>query len=61
MKIRRLRANHYKNPMGYDLSDLSLSWVAESDQAKRQKNARVRIATSPDMRKESIVHDSAAE
>ncbi len=59
MKIRRLRANHYKNPMGYDLSDLSLSWIAESSQAKKQTSARVRIATSPDMREESVIHDSA--
>lgn len=61
MKVVRLQANHHENPLGYDLSDLSLSWVAESETAKKQKWARVRIATAPDMAESSIVHDSGVQ
>jgi len=61
MRITRLQANHYEKPMGFDLTDLSLSWVAESEKAKHQKSARVRIATTPDMAEASIVHDSGVQ
>lgn len=55
MRINRLRANHFNNPIGFDLTDLSLSWVAESEGVK-QKESRVEIAL--DTAFSDIVFDS---
>ena len=56
MKITNLRANHFDRPLGCDLTNLSLSWVPESDKAKSAQWSRVRIAADPDFKK--ILHDS---
>lgn len=47
MKITRMKANHLTTPVGCDLNNLSLSWVAESLSACSQKSARVEIAADP--------------
>lgn len=47
MNICRMKANHLTTPVGCALPDLSLSWVAESETAVRQKTARVEIARDP--------------
>lgn len=46
MKINFLRVNHIENPVGYDFSKLSLSWISEST-AKWQESTRIEIADTP--------------
>ena len=55
MKINFLRVNHIQNPVGYDFSRLSLSWISECG-AKKRENTRVQIAS--DLRFEKLVFDS---
>ena len=56
MKITHLLANHFDRPLGCDLTGLALSWIPESDQAKRAVWSRVRIAADPDFK--TVLHDS---
>ena len=56
MKIHSLRANHFSEPVGCDLADLSLSWIPESDKAARALWSRVEIASDPAFR--HILSDS---
>ena len=56
MKITCLRANHFDRPLGCDLSNLSLSWIPDSDKAKNAVRSRVRIAADPAF--QQILHDS---
>lgn len=58
MNIVRLRANHLENPVGYDLSDLSLSWVVEDTAAKRQDCAEIIISKDPNFSIDGIVYTS---
>ncbi|GFP74530.1 alpha-L-rhamnosidase [Clostridium fungisolvens] len=58
MKIVRLRANHFENPIGYDISDLNLSWVVEDTKAKKQESAQIIISKSDKFQPENIVFDS---
>lgn len=51
MQITRMKANHLINPIGSALDNLSLSWVAESDTAAKQKSARVEISTDSSFQK----------
>ena len=56
MKITHLRANHFDRPLGCDLSNLSLSWIPESDKAAKAVWSRVRIAADSGFRQ--LLHDS---
>ena len=56
MKITSLRANHFTEPVGFDLADLSLSWIPESEKAQRALWSRVEIATDAKFR--NVVSDS---
>ncbi|MCL1909332.1 MAG: family 78 glycoside hydrolase catalytic domain, partial [Kiritimatiellaeota bacterium] len=61
MQINRLKANHLSEPIGADLSSLSLSWVVETEtpaELKKQFLTRVVIATNPTFR--NPVFDSDA-
>jgi alpha-L-rhamnosidase len=58
MKIVRLRANHFENPLGCDLSDLSLSWVVEDTNAKKQESAEVIISKCTKFVPEASVYNS---
>lgn len=58
MKIVKLRANHFENPIGCDLSDLSLSWVVEDTEAKKQESAQIIISNSSKFETEALVYDS---
>jgi alpha-L-rhamnosidase len=60
MKIVRLRANHYKNPLGCDLINLSLSWVVEDTNAKKQESAEVIISKCADFTAEALVYESSS-
>jgi len=58
MKITKLRTNHMKNPLGFELSRLSLSWITESAESHSifQEAAQVQIALDPTF--SQIVFDS---
>ncbi|NLB68993.1 MAG: family 78 glycoside hydrolase catalytic domain [Lentisphaerae bacterium] len=59
MKIRKLRTNHFTNPVGFSIEPLTLSWVVDSEKATKQKTARIEIAT--DSKFADIVFDSGNE
>ena len=54
-----MRANHLETPLGYDLSHLSLSWIAEETRGTRQTAARVQIALDPGFSR--LLHDSGPD
>ena len=58
MKITTLKANHFENPIGFDLDDLSLSWIVEETAAKRTAIAELWISTSADFSPEKLVYGS---
>lgn len=58
MKIVRLKANHFENPLGYDLNNLSLSWIVKDTEAKRQQSVQVIISTDDEFNEESLVYNS---
>lgn len=60
-QISRMRLNGVNNPIGYDTSSLSFSWVVEGTQSKSQKSARLIISTDPTCdanKKDQLIHDS---
>ncbi len=44
MRISQLKLNHLTNPMGYDLTNPTISYVVEGAKGKYQKKARVTVA-----------------
>ena len=58
MKIVKMRANHVETPLGYELSDLTLSWKVEEAEGKKTRSAQVRIYA--DAQRKNFLHDSAA-
>ncbi|MGS2776393.1 family 78 glycoside hydrolase catalytic domain [Robertmurraya sp. GLU-23] len=58
MKIGHLRTNHVKNPLGFELDQLNLSWITETGESQSifQKAARVEIAV--DVNFTEVVFDS---
>ena len=44
MKIEKLRTNHIKNPLGYRMEHVSLSWVVTEAKGLRTKKARVEVS-----------------
>lgn len=59
--ITKMRTNGIDNPIGYDTSSISLSWVVEGTKATKQKSARVIISTDPtcDIKSnEKLIYDS---
>lgn len=58
MKIVKMRANHVETPLGYELSDLTLSWKVEEAEGKKTRSAQVRIYA--DAQRKNLLHDSAA-
>ena len=60
-KIVKMRLNGIENPIGYDTSSLSFSWIVERTESKFQKTARVIISKSPLCNpndKPQLIHDS---
>lgn len=60
-KIVKMRLNGIENPIGYDTSSLSFSWIVEGTESKFQKTARLIISTNPACdidNKEQLIHDS---
>ena len=58
MKISHLRANHLNNPIGYTLEPVSLSWIVEETDAKKQAGAQIVIMTHAPNGSETLVYDS---
>ena len=56
MKITQLKLNHLTNPVGYDLSNPTISYVAEDAKGKYQAKARVTVAL--DEAFSEIIYDS---
>lgn len=56
MKVTNLRTNHFENPIGYQLSPLSLSWKVEEAKGKKTQMAQVKIFQDPFLTK--VVWDS---
>ncbi len=56
MKIIRLRTNHLKNPLGFQLPDLRVSWVVTETGSACQKAARVEVAQ--DAAFQTVLYDS---
>lgn len=56
MKITNLRTNHIKNPLGFELGRLRLSWITEDTESKFQIAAQIQIALDESF--EDIIFDS---
>lgn len=56
MRIREMRVNHQKQPLGCACSYPVFSWITEGCWGKRQKQARMRIFLDLEMKRE--VYDS---
>ena len=56
MKITHLRVNHLENPLGFDVTHPTFSFVIEESTGKRLQSARIRVATDEGM--ERLCYDS---
>lgn len=56
MKIRTMRVNHRKNPLGYACEYPVFSWITEGTRGKWQKAAKVEIALDKEMKR--MIYDS---
>ena len=56
MKIRNMRVNHLKNPLGYECEYPVFSWIVQKAKGKRQEKARMEIALDQEMTK--VIYDS---
>ena len=59
MKITNLKVNQMKNPLGFSLSSVSLSFEVEESSGTWLKEARIRISDKEDM--SHILYDSALD
>lgn len=49
MKIIKCRTNHMINPLGFAMETAVVSWVADSDISKKQKQAQIKVALDKEM------------
>ena len=56
MNISNLKVNHIEQPLGYNLDQLSLSYIVESENSTYQKFARIEI--SENILFDSLIYDS---
>ncbi|MDO4337759.1 MAG: family 78 glycoside hydrolase catalytic domain [Eubacteriales bacterium] len=56
MKITHLKVNHLVNPMGYELSEPTISYIVEETEGKHQVKAQVLVAR--DEAFTELIHDS---
>ena len=56
MRIGSLKTNHLTNPMGYEMSKVSFSWIVEEAKGNRAVSARVIVAEDEALTK--VIHDS---
>jgi len=58
MKITNCKTNHIENPLGFLMDEAKVSWVAYETAAKKQKNARILVASDAAMG--NVLYDSGA-
>lgn len=51
MKIYDMKVNHLKNPLGFRMTRTVFSWKAAEAEGKHQKEARLRVAQDPQLKK----------
>ncbi len=56
MQIRGCKTNHIVNPMGYDMSHVTLTWQVVAETAKKQDRAQIVVATDAEMT--TVVYDT---
>ena len=56
MKITHLQTNHLKNPIGYFMDQVTVSYLVEEAEGKRQISASVQVAGDPEFQR--IIYDS---
>ena len=56
MKIIDCKLNHLKNPLGWDVTDPTISYVVTKARGKKQAAARVRVALDANF--ENVIYDS---
>ena len=56
MKITHLQTNHLKNPIGYFMDQVTVSYLVEDAEGKRQLSASVQLAGDPEFQR--ILYDS---
>lgn len=56
MKITHLQTNHLKNPIGYFMDQVTVSYLIEEAEGKRQLSAGVQLAGDPEFQR--IIYDS---
>ena len=59
MKVSHLKINHLVNPLGFDLPNPTISYIAEETTAKKQKKARVLVALDKEF--QSVIYDSGED
>lgn len=59
MNISHCKTNHIKNPIGYAMDQVAVSWIAESECSTRQAKAQVVVATDPNM--ETVIYSTTSE
>lgn len=59
MNISHCKTNHIKNPIGYAMDQVAVSWIAESECSTRQAKAQVVVATDPNM--ETVIYSTKSE
>lgn len=56
MKITNLRTNHIKNPFGFDLEEVILSFITTDTEAKKQIAAQIKVSLDIDFK--NIIFDT---
>ena len=50
MKISKCKTNGVKNPIGFAMEHVTVSWIAESEQSSEQTKAKIVVATDNGMK-----------
>lgn len=61
MEFYHLQVNHIANPMGYAMKYPVFSWKIKNAAGKRQKSARIRVASDEEMKNILFESDALTE
>ena len=56
MKISKCKTNGVKNPIGFAMEHVTVSWIAESEQSSEQTKSKIVVATDNGMK--NIIYSS---
>lgn len=59
MRIIKCRTNHMVNPLGFAMEQAVVSWVADSNESKKQVRAQVKVARDREMKELLFVSDAS--